>query len=63
MIAKDILDILKDHLESVIKDSHDSKKELEEDFPYLSKFYLTGFHDGVIYHSEELLDLINLLTK
>lgn len=63
MTEKDTLDFVKDHLENCVKRSQDSKKTLEELFPEVSQSYLNGFHDGVIYHSEELLDLINLLTK
>lgn len=63
MTEKDTLDFVKDYLENSIKRSPDGKKRLEELFPEVSQSYLNGFHDGVIFLCEELLDLINLLTK
>lgn len=63
MIAKDILDIMKDHLEDTIKSSQDSQRELETDLYIYSRDYLNGYYDGVIYLCDELLDLFNLLTK
>lgn len=63
MNSKDILDILKDHLYETIKDSKESKEELIVGYSDSSRNYLNGYHDGVIYICDELLDLIDLLTK
>lgn len=63
MLSKDILDILKDHLENTIKRSQESQIQLNADNYEYSRDYLNGYYDGIIYHCDELLDLINLLIK
>lgn len=63
MLSKDILDIMKEHLEDTIKSSQDSQIQLDTDNYVYSRDYINGYYDGVIFLCDELLDLIDFLIK